>query len=348
MDKPIKRLPSGALSSLSMNSFLITGIDKGDLLSQWNGKCGVDVYSGAKTDALLSDIFPEHTVHTKDLINSMLQEESLATQRIRLYLSRVAGGLSCIFYLLNMNHPICRQTNCLNEHDWEFWSVAKRVFLVGRLIEGQAGAYVESEIHRHLVRLGIRTLTVSRFENMVTPSLIGCANSSFPSELIFVFDFGATTAKSGIAHIGREGYQIEELPQRKTPEIKNTVYSKDDAEQLHKYILNIILSTVEKQTSQKPMCNISVSMCISNNIYDGKISDRGFFAPLRKLAPSYFCYLKNDLEQYFHCPVTLSIQNDAEAVAHLFTDYAPYAAVITLGTAMGIAYPKTEEKFCNQ
>lgn len=348
MDKPIKRLPNGAPSALSMNSFLITGIEKEDPLSRWNGKHGTDVYSGAKIDALLADILLRHTVHTKDPINSILQQESIDAQRIRLCLSYIAGGLSCIFYLLNTNHPTCRQANCLNEYDWEFWSKAKRVFLVGRLVEGQAGAYIESEITRQLVRLGTQTLRVSCFENSVTPSLIGCASSSYPLEPIFVFDFGASMAKSGIAHNGRNGYQIEELSQQKTPQIKNATHSKEDAELLHRYILNVILSTVEKQAYQKPIRTISVSMCIANNIFDGKISDRGFFAPLRRLAPSYFQYLKNDLEHCFHCPVALSIQNDAEAVTHLFTEYAPYAAAITLGTAMGIAYPKAKGKFYNR
>ncbi len=343
MNKPIKRLPNGAQSNLSMNSFLITGVDKEDSLSEWNGKRGADVYSGSQIDALLSEISSKPSGNVMDFINNMLKQDSAAAQRILLSLSHIAGGLSCIFYLLSTNNPICRQANHLNEHDCEFWSAAKRVFLVGHLMEGQSGAYIESEINRHLERLGIRNLTVSRFENLVTPSLIGCANSVSPANPVFVFDFGASAAKRGIAHRFDKGYQIKELPQWMTPQIKNAVQCKGDAEQLHQYILDVIVSTVETQVLQQPVQHISVSMCIANNILDGEISDRGFFAPLRKLAPFYVCYLKSNLEQCNHCPVMLSIQNDAEAVAQLFADYAPNAATITLGTSMGIAYPKAKE-----
>lgn len=347
MDKPVKRLPNGVPSSLSMNSFLITGIDKEDPLSEWNGKHGADVYSGSKINDLLANISLGCSSDSQNRINSLLQLESSVAQRIRLYLSHIAGGLSSIFYLLNTNQSICRQSNCLNEHDWEFWSTAKEVFLVGHLVEGQAGTYIESEINRHLMRLGVQTLRVSHLESIITPSLIGCASIAYPSNPVFVFDFGASTAKSGFAFRTTDGYQINEFMPRNTPQLQNIANSKENAHQLHQYILDVILSTAKRHVSQNPARTIFVSMCIANNILNGKIADRGYFAPLKKLGPSYLHYLKDDLEQCLHCPISLSIQNDAEAVTNLFYDYAPYAAVITFGTAMGIAYPQTKEKLNN-
>ena len=37
--------------------------------------------------------------------------------------------------------------------------------------------------------------------------------------------------------------------------------------------------------------------------------------------------------------VVIHIMNDAQAVANLFKEWSPKAAVVTLGTQMGIAYP---------
>lgn len=67
--------------------------------------------------------------------------------------------------------------------------------------------------------------------------------------------------------------------------------------------------------------------------------DRGNYRSLRLLEDTYKNYPGNYLHQATGKNYVIHIMNDAQAVACLFKKYAPTAAVITLGTHMGIAYP---------
>ena len=76
---------------------------------------------------------------------------------------------------------------------------------------------------------------------------------------------------------------------------------------------------------------------MANNLINGVPIDRGIYGPLSALSDSYIDRLENSLINELGKSLRLSLINDAMAVALPYA--GEMAAVITLGTNLGIGYP---------
>ncbi|MGN0404602.1 MAG: hypothetical protein ACI4F1_05225, partial [Bariatricus sp.] len=132
-------------------------------------------------------------------------------------------------------------------------------------------------------------------------------------------------------------YELTELSNRLHRDFSNMPDTIETAEYIHRVITETICETMEEFGEDSHSCEVSI--CIANNLLDGKIADRGYYRSLRLLADFYGEYLEKELSDLLSREVKVCITNDAQAVANLFGNYSPHAAVVTLGTRMGIAYP---------
>ena len=171
-------------------------------------------------------------------------------------------------------------------------------------------------------------------------SLLGCAVPE-PAyyNTIYVFDFGNSKIKSGrCLRIGKK-LRLEELPGVLHKDFWNMKDDPETARMLHETICETIVNTLDYYEDFGP--EYRIGMCFANNYLRHQVSNRGSYRSLRLLGDDYRSLLQKSLESQTGKRVSLSLYNDAEAVANLYQKWAPDAAVITLGTHLGIAYPHT-------
>jgi len=83
-----------------------------------------------------------------------------------------------------------------------------------------------------------------------------------------------------------------------------------------------------------------IYMSIANYVYHGKIySSRGGYGKLSYIASNYEEYLSKKLSEIAEKDIKLSLFHDTSAMALMFKN-EKNTAVISLGTAFGIAFPE--------
>lgn len=271
--------------------------------------------------------------------------------------------------LLGGDEPARSLNPELSENDWAFWSTCRDVFFDGGISGGQIGDYFLRQMRRRLsrwncsVRIHSTQKILSGRFHRISPftasSLIGCAKTIADTEKqtgtndpqrntaasrYYVFDFGSTAVKRGrvLFHSKRlPDMDVTTLPSVKHGNFWDLDNNPDTGQKLHNFICRTICETIQSFEEAAPPSRapVRISMCIANNILNGQIADRGGYRYLRFLGDDYPEVLSRDLSCLIERPVTVRIMNDAEAVSRLFQSYSPNAAVITLGTHIGISYP---------
>ena len=338
METVKKILPDGRDSWLSLNEYKP---DAADIPAAWNAVKGEDLYSMALIRKLLLAYFPELSA-VGDFSPMGFIRRNYGNPGITALTNRLSEGLAILLSSLIEGSSRSRQLNHLSDADWEFWAGCKHVILDGGMVKGPAANAFLDHLRACLADRGVsvkadRTLPIDGIRTM---SLLGCAVPE-PAyyNTIYVFDFGNSKIKSGrCLRIGKK-LRLEELPGVLHKDFWNMKDDPETARMLHETICETIVNTLDYYEDFGP--EYRIGMCFANNYLRHQVSNRGSYRYLRLLGNDYRSLLQKSLESQTGKRVSLSLYNDAEAVANLYQKWAPDAAVITLGTHLGIAYPHT-------
>ena len=338
METVKKILPDGRDSWLSLNEYKP---DAADIPAAWDAVKGEDLYSMALIRKLLLAYFPELSA-VGDFSPMGFIRRNYGNPGITALTNRLSEGLAILLSSLIEGSSRSRQLNHLSDADWEFWAGCKHVILDGGMVKGPAANAFLDHLRACLADRGVsvkadRTLPIDGIRTM---SLLGCAVPE-PAyyNTIYVFDFGNSKIKSGrCLRIGKK-LRLEELPGVLHKDFWNMKDDPETARMLHETICETIVNTLDYYEDFGP--EYRIGMCFANNYLRHQVSNRGSYRSLRLLGNDYRSLLQKSLESQTGKRVSLSLYNDAEAVANLYQKWAPDAAVITLGTHLGIAYPHT-------
>ena len=338
METVKKILPDGRDSWLSLNEYKP---DAADIPAAWDAVKGEDLYSMALIRKLLLAYFPELSA-VGDFSPMGFIRRNYGNPGITALTNRLSEGLAILLSSLIEGSSRSRQLNHLSDADWEFWAGCKHVILDGGMVKGPAANAFLDHLRACLADRGVsvkadRTLPIDGIRTM---SLLGCAVPE-PAyyNTIYVFDFGNSKIKSGrCLRIGKK-LRLEELPGVLHKDFWNMKDDPETARMLHETICETIVNTLDYYEDFGP--EYRIGMCFANNYLRHQVSNRGSYRSLRLLGNDYRSLLQKSLESQTGKRVSLSLYNDAEAVANLYQKWVPDAAVITLGTHLGIAYPHT-------
>ena len=338
METVKKILPDGRDSWLSLNEYKP---DAADIPAAWDAVKGEDLYSMALIRKLLLAYFPELSA-VGDFSPMGFIRRNYGNPGITALTNRLSEGLAILLSSLIEGSSRSRQLNHLSDADWEFWAGCKHVILDGGMVKGPAANAFLDHLRACLAHRGVsvkadRTLPIDGIRTM---SLLGCAVPE-PAyyNTIYVFDFGNSKIKSGrCLRIGKK-LRLEELPGVLHKDFWNMKDDPETARMLHETICETIVNTLDYYEDFGP--EYRIGMCFANNYLRHQVSNRGSYRSLRLLGNDYRSLLQKSLESQTGKRVSLSLYNDAEAVANLYQKWVPDAAVITLGTHLGIAYPHT-------
>lgn len=233
-------------------------------------------------------------------------------------------------------------TNRENWHQvhWDFWQTIEQIYFVGGLTSPILTHIFYEQMMLHFKQLNINNVQVSFIEGSQNLGTSGLATLIENGEYL-LFDFGQTSIKRSY-HVktnGRtdiESYLDPIESQFLFYKTDNQVEVEKLAEFLDDYIIEVILTTMNEvaYTGQ------NIYMSIANYVSNGSIySSRGGYGKLAYIADNYQTHLEQRLQQILHKKIAVRLFHDTSAMALLFKD-KPNTAVISLGTAFGVAFPE--------
>ncbi|MFI3283918.1 MAG: hypothetical protein R3Y57_02425 [Erysipelotrichaceae bacterium] len=177
-------------------------------------------------------------------------------------------------------------------------------------------------------------LNVSVADYPSNSSIIGIAKlMSLETKEGFVFDFGHTNIKRGVVNNECNETKIHILTPIKSC---HTDWHIDDSYKLDRYLLDLVVSTVNENRTSSTDINIYIS--IANYVENGQLIRRGGFGKLASIHPNYQIYLEEVLSRMLLKKVNIKLFHDTTSATFAMPSMNGNAAVISLGTSLGIGF----------
>ncbi|QMS84741.1 hypothetical protein [Candidatus Xianfuyuplasma coldseepsis] len=233
---------------------------------------------------------------------------------------------------------IKNRTNWSSVH-WDYWKTIRKIYLVGGLTSPLLTQRFYQRIQRAFEQKDIEDVTVTFIEGSQNMGTRGLASITKNGDYM-LFDFGQTKIKRARVLKDRNTTIIESYldpVDAKYLYYKNTSKATlvETASELDGYICKTIIDAIHETgfTGNK------IYMSIANYVSQGAIySARGGYGKLAYIGENYQQHLEQKLAEMLNKQVTVRLFHDTSAMALLFR-HEPHTAVISLGTAFGVAFP---------
>lgn len=276
------------------------------------------------------------------MFNSLLNSdtESIKTEAMAIakkYGNRLAKVLSTLIKPSELS-----KINRLNWDDthWLFWESIRHIYMVGGLTSPILTNIFYQQIVHQFKQEDIQNVQVSFIEGSQNLGTSGMATLIQDGDYL-LFDFGQTSIKRA-HHLKRDSKTIIET-YLEPVESKFLFYKTSNkeeiietAKQLDDYIIQVILETINEVDFQGENIYLSIANYVSKGVL---YAARGGYGKLAYLADNYQSHLQVKLHNALYRKVDIRMFHDTSAMALLFKD-EPNTAVISLGTAFGVAFPE--------
>ncbi len=273
-----------------------------------------------------------------DLLNSDLESvKNKAWSIAQDFGKRLAKVLTTLFN--PSKQSIINRTDWTKEH-WDYWKSIQNIYLVGGLTSPILTTIFYDCIETSFLKNDLSHITVTFIEGSANLGTHGLASLVNNGDYL-LFDFGQTNIKRA-RHYKRKNKVLIDTILTSIPSDYLFYKHKNDEELLHisncldNYIVDVIAKTY-KQTGFK---GEDIFISIANYVYEGKIYQaRGGYGKLALIADNYQNHLIRKVSKRLNKDVNIKLFHDTTAMSLLFKD-EPHTAVISLGTAFGIAFPE--------
>ncbi|MDR0898036.1 MAG: hypothetical protein LBN04_09290 [Oscillospiraceae bacterium] len=342
--RPYKHLPDGSPSYLSLNDLKVFGLPA---MLPYDGYLGKQIYSHRTISEVLCNILlpvqPDLQPEAAFSTLHRLVNDGLHNKPVELAIAEVAQRILAVPLALHrLDAQLIRENSCFSTADIAFWRQCKSVYCFGVLAQGQLGIRINNHIEAMLHCLGNDPFRVQLVAVPITPSLLGIAKhiESMGKRQGLLFDFGHSRIKRGMLCAGEGRASAMEMASIPTPNAPTD--GQADPNWLHNMIMQTLLGAYDEAVHVYGTYAAEAHIAIANNIWNGQIANRGFYGALSALnATDYGSYLAETMTNHTGMQWRIALYNDADAVALLIR--RSDAAVITLGTNLGIAYPRSAQ-----
>ncbi len=273
--------------------------------------------------------------------NELLNSEYDTFNRKALYIAEDFGNrLAKVLVTLKKPSPksISNRKNWNSTH-WDFWEGIQHIYLVGGLTSPILTKIFYARILQAFKANDIENLTITFIEGSQNLGTKGLA-TKVQNGRFLLFDFGQTKIKRAYHVKSNSKIDIDNVlsvvdskylfyKNRSDEEIKKIAFK------LHNFIKNTIIQTMKEVNFQGD----TILMSIANYVFNGSIyGARGGYGKLSYLGENYETILTDSLSKHFNKKINIKLYHDTSAMALLFQG-KPDSAVISLGTAFGVAFP---------
>jgi hypothetical protein len=268
---------------------------------------------------------------------------------------RFGRSLGYLLLMLRRGDPV----NRLAREDWddtwwEYWSAVHTIWLGGGIASGLLGVHLRA--HAALVleedgSVGSRpTLHLASFPSALP--LIGAAqslpfSSTAPStEAAIILDFGSTSIKRACATYAQGALAaLRLLPPLPAPQLTiepqaEALSAMTHARQLAAQMSDVIATTWHVAARPDLPLTPHVVASLASYVRDGRVLPRqgGAYTDLSALPHPAARVLSQLLADRIGHTVAINLLHDGTAAAYTYAG-TPHAAVLMLGTGLGIGYP---------
>ncbi len=223
---------------------------------------------------------------------------------------------------------------------WLYWKTINHIYILGGTITPQLMRIYYEEIEKEFKRKIINNVNVSLLHLSQNMGVTGLAKLVVNNEAI-LFDFGQTRVKR--MFIVKKNNEIKLESILESLDTKHLMYKGATAEEMYslaKTLDEYIISVITKTAEEVAFRGNTIKIAIANYIQNGMIyPHRGGYAKLHLISPNYEKYLTNKLTKIMKRTIDLKLYHDTSAMALHYRNESN-AAVISVGTAFGVAFPK--------
>lgn len=273
-----------------------------------------------------------------DLLNSDI--ESIKTKATEI---AVTFGKNLARFLVTLYKP--SETSKRNRHNWtsehwDFWQSIDNIYFVGGLTSPILTQIFYNEVERMFVEENICDKHITFIEGSANLGTHGLASIVEDGDYL-LFDFGQTNIKRG-RHFKKDGKIVIDtiLPSIKSDYLFYKTKDEDEVQEIARKLHEYVIETIIKTYHQVAFTGENIYMSIANYVFNGHINAaRGGYGKLSYIAENYQEYLSQEISNLLGKKILVTLFHDTSAMALLFKD-EKNTAVISLGTAFGIAFPE--------
>jgi hypothetical protein len=334
MKNPFK-LDGEMLPVASINSVYVDDVKANDMFRPTlmlediiKHKDALGISNVTEQNSLLS-LFNQLLVHELDSIRNQAYE--LANN----YGDRLAKVLSTLFNPSEKSKK--NRTNWTSIH-WDYWKTIQHIYLVGGLTSPILTKIFLERIQQEFKKQKIEDVTITFVHGSQNMGTRGLSTLVKDGEYL-LFDFGQTNIKRA-HHIKQDGNLILDVTLEPL-QSKYLFYKTTDDNEVKKtasLLDDYLVDTIEQTAKEVHFTGTNIFIAIANYVSKGTIySARGGYGKLAFIADNYQTHLQTRLSKRCKREINVSLFHDTSAMALLYD--SPNTAVISLGTAFGVAFP---------
>ncbi|MCB8942143.1 MAG: hypothetical protein H6658_00060 [Ardenticatenaceae bacterium] len=252
--------------------------------------------------------------------------------------------LATILLTLKEAHPANRAARPeWGDPQWAYWQTINQVWLGGGVMAGQFGQHVVVAARQILHEAGYADYQLELTPFPAQMALVGAASMLAPStETALLLDFGHTQIKRAVAVlVAGELHRLHLLAP--LPAACGSVLSAGPDQgraEAHMEHLTAVLALTQHQLTQAGWQPQEVVAAMACNLYQGHPGPEewGCYGRLQELTPHLQTHLADLWQRLSGQTLPFRLLQDAQAAA-LAHRGAAHAAVLTLGSAIGIGFP---------
>ncbi len=233
--------------------------------------------------------------------------------------------------------------------DWERWAAIRHVVLAGGLTSGQLGATILDAARGWLESAGYGgAITVDLSPYGSDAPLLGAARYLPPDAgRVLCCDFGHTSVKRALLTVRGDAIVAhEDLPP--VPVIGDWHLHPDPdlvaaGRQYAAFVVDALCDAHGRASASGVVLGHDMMLCMAAYVDGGRLLGNGTYATMSRLAPDVRPYLAEAVAQRTGMRYRIRLIHDGTAAAATLAG-EPQAAVIALGTALGVGFaPATAE-----
>lgn len=233
---------------------------------------------------------------------------------------------------------------------WRHWAGIATMFLGGGIVGGELGPRLVEDVARTLEAAGLVDCAIHLAPWPAHLPLIGAARTAPTSRPSVALDFGQSFVKRAVAryeHGSLVALRILPPHQARWADISpGTEQTTEQIAWLGDFMVATIVETWRAASAVERDVSSTVFASLASYLRDGQPLARqgGAYAGLLALSDNLAAWLAERVSHALGRPITVSLLHDGTAAAHALAG-EPRAAVITLGTALGVGFPPAAEAF---
>jgi hypothetical protein len=337
--------------SASLNRVCIVDLPGLSVDSQVKGKTGFQLVSAAALASLirqhaaalaLDANLNDHELRLR-LNDRLLSTETTVRAAAEVIGQRIGRNLGYVLLTLKRGDAVNRAARSdWDDSYWHHWNGIKQVWLGGGLVSGKLGPIMREQASAVFeeAAVGNFTIRVSPYASILP--LVGAARHAPPGcDAVLVFDFGGTMIKRARAvYKCDELIELHCLPSHPTGWTEIEGSSNDLAQQAARLLDHMVAVIVDTRYSFGLSPSSPISASIAAYMQDGHPMPgrRRAYYQLPLITQNLQTAIAQRLGAQQGKAATVSLIHDGTAAAATYAG-AEHAAVVTIGTALGVGFP---------